>query len=142
MQTTFIKNSITAELAKSLIDCAIKAAAKISKPMVIAIVDESGILKAYCRMDGAALVSVNVAQMKAYTAVANARGEATHEMNERVKNNHMALAGMAHIPGYTLLGGGFPIKIDEVIVGAIGVSGGTAEEDMLVAREALEIILN
>ena len=55
MQSTFNKQSITADLAQTMIDAAVDKAVEISKAMVIAILDESGHLKAYRRMDGAAL---------------------------------------------------------------------------------------
>jgi len=140
MKVTFTKKSISAELAQSLIGEAIKKAEEIGKPMVIAIVDESGHLKAFYRMDGAALISIGVAQNKAYTAVANAWGHATHEIYDHIQKNPATLIGIPHISRYTIFGGGFPIKIDNEIVGGIGVSGGTAEQDMEVADAALDLL--
>jgi uncharacterized protein GlcG (DUF336 family) len=69
MAATFERPSVTTELARAMIDAAEKKAAEMGHPFVIAIVDDSGVLKAFSRMDGAALVSVQVAQDKAYTAV-------------------------------------------------------------------------
>lgn len=138
MKKIFTKNSITAEFAQKMIAAAIKKSEEIGKPMAIAILDESGNLKAFHRMDGAALVSIGVAQDKAYTAVANARGQATHEIFETIQKNPATLVGIPHIPRYIVFGGGFPIKINGEIVGGIGVSGGTAEQDMIVAKAALE----
>ncbi|MGH3184750.1 MAG: GlcG/HbpS family heme-binding protein, partial [Streptosporangiaceae bacterium] len=60
---------MTAELAKAMIEAAERKAAEMGHPFVIAIVDDSGVLKAFSRMDGAPLLSVQVAQDKAYTAV-------------------------------------------------------------------------
>lgn len=140
MKITFTKKSISAELAQSLIGEAIKKSEGIGKPMVIAIVDESGQLKAFHRMDGAALISVEVAQNRAYTAIANAWGHATHEIYDHIQKNPATLIGVPHIPRYTIFGGGFPIKVDGEIVGGIGVSGGTAEQDMEVAKAALDLL--
>ncbi len=140
MQKIVIKKSISIESAQKIIAAAIQKALEIGKPMVIAIVDESGLLKAFQRMDGAALVGIELAQNKAYTAVANAGGRATHEIYESILNNPKAVMGIPQLPRYTLSGGGFPIKIEDQIVGAIGVSGGTAEQDLEVARAALRVL--
>ena len=66
---TFERPSVTAELAKAMIEAAERKATEMGHPFVIAIVDDSGVLKAFSRMDGAALLSVQVAQDKAYSAV-------------------------------------------------------------------------
>lgn len=136
----FIKKSLCATLAQKLIIAAIERAEAIARPMVIAIVDESGQLKAFHRMDGAALLSIEVAQNKAYSAVANAWGHATHEIYEHIKKDPATLIGIPQIPRYTIFGGGFPIRIEGEIVGGIGVSGGTAAQDMDVAEAALTIL--
>lgn len=140
MQKTFIKQSITLELAQKMVEVATQKAREMAKPMVIAIVDESGLLKAFSRMDGAALVSVELAQNKAYTAVSNAAGRATHEIYEAVLNNPKAVMGVPQLPRYTASGGGFPIKIDGQTVGAIGVSGGTVDQDVEIAQAVLQLI--
>ncbi len=140
MQATFTKQSITAEQAQIMLDAAIVKAEEINKPMVIAIVDESGQLKSFRRMDGAALISIGVAQDKAYSAVANAWGHATHEFYDHIKKNPATLIGIPHIPRYMVIGGGFPIKINGEVVGGIGVSGGNADQDITVAKAALEVL--
>jgi uncharacterized protein GlcG (DUF336 family) len=140
MKNTFNKPSITAELAQALIDAAVEKATQINKPMVIAILDESGHLKAFKRMDGAALISIEVAQNKAYSALANAWGHATHEIYDHIKKNPATLLGIPHIPRYTIFGGGFPIKIDGSTIGGIGVSGGNVDQDITVAKSALTVL--
>lgn len=135
--TTFNKKSITLELAEKMLTAAAEKANEIGKPMVIAIVDESGHLKAFHRMDGAALISIDVAQNKAYSAVANAWGHATHEFYEHISKDPATLIGIPHIPRYTVFGGGFPIKIDGEVVGGIGVSGGNVKQDITVAEAGL-----
>lgn len=140
MKKTFSKKSITLDCATNIIKTGIEKALEINRPMVIAIVDESGYLKAFHRMDGAALISISVAQDKAYTAVANAWGHATHEIYEYISKSPATLVGIPQIPRYMVFGGGFPIKIDGEIVGGIGVSGGNAEQDMMVARAGLTIL--
>ena len=68
MGDTFSKASISTELAHRMIAAAEAKASELGVPMNIAVVDESGVLKAFSRMDGAALLSVQIAQDKAYTA--------------------------------------------------------------------------
>src|SRR3954447_23662421 len=72
MAQTFPKASISTEAAHQMIAAAEAKASEIGTPMVIAVVDDGGVLKAFSRMDGAALLSVQVAQDKAYTAVRSA----------------------------------------------------------------------
>lgn len=135
MTKTLTKKSIAAETAKALIAAGEVAAKELGVPMVISIVDESGILKAFSRMDGAALLSVEIATDKAYTAVSFSI--ATHEWFEFVKDDPPLLHGIIKTPRLVVFGGGYPIKIDGEIVGGIGVSGGHYEQDMKVATAAL-----
>jgi len=135
MSKTVTKKSIAAETTKALIAAGEAAAKELGVPMVISIVDESGVLKAFSRMDGAALLSVELATDKAYTAVSF--GIATHEWFEFVKNDPPLLHGIVKTPRLIVFGGGYPIKIDGEIVGGIGVSGGHYEQDMKVATAAL-----
>jgi uncharacterized protein GlcG (DUF336 family) len=135
MSRTITKTSISAETAKILIDAGEAAAREIGVPMVIAIVDEAGVLKAFSRMDGAALLSVDIAQDKAYTSVSF--GIATHEWFDFVKNDPPLLHGIVKTPRLVVFGGGYPVKVDGAVVGGIGVSGGHYEQDMKVAQAAL-----
>src|SRR5919199_5656728 len=68
MANTFANQSVSTELAHRLIEAAERHAKQMGHAFVIAILDESGVLKAFSRMDGAPLLSVQVAQDKAYTA--------------------------------------------------------------------------
>lgn len=128
---------LTLQQAKQLIEQAEAKAAEINVPMVIAIADAGGNLLACHRMDDALLVSLDIAQNKAWTAVA-------------FKLPTAALADAA-APGGSLygitttnqgrvviFGGGIPLKHGERIVGAVGVSGGSVEEDVIVATAAVE----
>lgn len=138
MSLVLQKSSITAEGADKLIAAAKAKAAEIGVPMVIAIVDEAGELKAFSRMDGAAQLSVGIAQDKAYTAISF--GMPSHQWFEFIKNDPPLLHGIVHTPRLTVFGGGYPIQIDGQIVGGIGVSGGHYEQDMKVAEAALAAI--
>jgi len=131
-EQTVQKASISAAAARTLIDAAERKAQEIGVPMVIAVCDESGILKAYSRMDGAALLSVQIAQDKAYTAVGF--GLATHEWHDFIKDDPPLLRGVANVDRLIVFGGGYPLKAGGQIIGAIGVSGGHYMQDMQVAE--------
>lgn len=136
MSDTFLRPSISTDLAHRLIAAAEAKAKQMGHPFVIAVCDESGVLKAYSRMDGAALLSVQVAQDKAYTAVGF--GLSTDGWHEFIKNDPPLAAGaVGGIDRLVVFGGGYPIKIGDAIVGAIGVSGGHYAQDMEVAKAGL-----
>jgi uncharacterized protein GlcG (DUF336 family) len=136
---TFDRPSVSAELAKAMIEAAERKADEMGHPFVIAIVDESGVLKAFSRMDGAALLSIQVAQDKAYTAVGF--GMATDQWHEFVKGDApLAMGAAPGIDRLIVFGGGYPIKIGDAIVGAIGVSGGHYTQDMEVAQAGLSVV--
>jgi uncharacterized protein GlcG (DUF336 family) len=139
MAATFDRPSVSTELAHAMIDAAERKAAEMGHPFVIAVVDDSGVLKAFSRMDGAALLSVQIAQDKAYTAAGF--GLSTDGWHEFVKDDPpLALGAAAGIDRLIVFGGGFPITIDGKIVGAIGVSGGHYTQDMDVAKAGLAVI--
>lgn len=129
------KKSISSDAAMKIIAAARKEAGAISTPMVISICDESGILKAYERMDGAALLSVGIAQDKAYTAVSF--GMPSHEWHEFIKNDPPLADGIIKTDRLVVFGGGYPIIVDDEVVGGIGVSGGHYSDDMKVALAGL-----
>jgi uncharacterized protein GlcG (DUF336 family) len=135
----FEKASVSSELAHRMIAAAESKAAALGTPMVIAVCDESGILKALSRMDGAALLSVQIAQDKAYTAVGF--GLATDEWHGFIKDDpplaHGAVGGIDRL---VIFGGGYPIKAGDTIVGAVGVSGGHYSQDMQVAEAGLAAV--
>jgi uncharacterized protein GlcG (DUF336 family) len=133
---TFPKASISTEAAHQAIAAAEAKATDIGVPMDIAIVDDSGILKAFSRMDGAALLSVQIAQDKAYTAVGF--GMPTHDWHGFLKDDPpLADGATAGIDRLVIFGGGYPITVDGQVVGAIGVSGGHYSEDRQVAEAGL-----
>ncbi len=136
MAATFERPSVTAELAKVMIEAAERKAKEMGHPFAIAIVDDSGVLKAFSRMDGAALLSVQVAQDKAYTAVGF--GMPTDAWHDFVKDDPpLAMGAAPGIERLIVFGGGYPIKIGSAVVGAIGVSGGHYSQDMEVAQAGL-----
>lgn len=135
MAGTFEKKSISSEMASKMVDAAEAKAKEMGIPMCIAICDESGNLKAFRRMDGAALLSIQVAQDKAYTAIGF--GMSTDQWHPFIKDDAPLAMGAPSIPRLIIFGGGYPIKDGEMIVGGIGVSGGHYTHDMEVAQAGL-----
>ncbi|HLI40723.1 MAG TPA: heme-binding protein [Streptosporangiaceae bacterium] len=136
MAATFDRPSVTAELAKAMIGAAEQKAAELGQPFAIAIVDDSGVLKAFSRMDGAPLLSVQVAQDKAYTAAGF--GMATDAWHDFVRDDPpLAMGAAPGIDRLIVFGGGYPIKVGDAVVGGIGVSGGHYRQDMEVAQAGL-----
>ncbi len=127
--------TIANELAARLVEGAAAKAREMQVPMCIAIVDPSGTLVQFLRMDHAPLLSVGIAQDKAYTAISF--GMATHEWFEFIKNDPPLLNGIVHTPRLVVFGGGYPVKVDGAVVGGIGVSGGHYSQDMQVAQAGL-----
>jgi uncharacterized protein GlcG (DUF336 family) len=124
---------IRLDAARSLIDRAIAAAKAGGFRMAVAIVEPSGELVAFARMDDTQYGSILVAQRKASTA-ARYRGETSELEKTVLAGRTVTLANEDSLP----IAGGLPIVVDGRIVGAIGVSGAAASEDDAVARKALE----
>ena len=138
-ENTFQKASITLETAERIIKAAEAKAQEMGKSMVIAVCDEDGVLKAFRRMDGAALLSVQIAQDKAYTAISFG-GLSTDGWYDFIKNDPPLLHGIVKTDRLVVFGGGYAIKTEEGIIGGIGVSGGHYSEDMKVAQAGLEAL--
>ncbi|MGH3876559.1 MAG: GlcG/HbpS family heme-binding protein [Actinophytocola sp.] len=137
MNAVVTKPSISQDAAASMMLAAVAKARELSIAQAVAVLDDSGVLKAFVRMDGAALVAVDVAQRKAFTAL---YGLPSHALFDAIKGDPALLTSMPLVPRFTMIGGGFPITVDDVIVGAIGVSGGTVDQDIECARAALHAL--
>lgn len=123
---------ISLAAAETLIDRAVVAARASGHRMAIAVVEPSGELVAFARMDDTQYGSIRVAQRKAWTAARYRLATAT--MEERtLAGRIVTLANDDSLP----IAGGIPIVVDGHIVGAIGVSGASATEDTAVATAAL-----
>ncbi|MGP4082561.1 GlcG/HbpS family heme-binding protein [Pseudalkalibacillus sp. R45] len=125
------------ELAKKLIESAEMEAKKIGVPMVISIVDEGGNFIACHRMDDALLVSVELAQNKAWTSVALKMP--TSDLAQ-IAANEKELYGIntTNNGRVVIFGGGIPLYKNGQIIGSVGVSGGSVEEDVRVAQCAVD----
>ena len=122
--------------AQKLIKGAKRKAKRIDVPMCIAVAYESGNLIAFERMDGAKILSVGLSADKAFTAAISKRP--THEYNEICQPGNLAYGIHTSSGGrFSIVGGGFPVVIRNTVVGAIGLSGGTVEQDMECAKAAV-----
>ena len=138
MSKTFEKHAITAEFAQVLIEAAVAKATELKVPQCVAVVDDGGNLKAFVRMDGAALIPIEIAQSKAYTALF---GFPTHDFFNFIKGDPSLLAGIPTLARMAAWGGGFPINVNGEVVGAIGLSGApTVKNDIDCAKAALALI--
>jgi uncharacterized protein GlcG (DUF336 family) len=127
--------------ARKLLEGARDKAASIGVPMCIAIADESGNLIAFERMDGGKITSITIAIDKAFTA-GGAR-KATHEYGTASQPGAPAYGIASAIGGRLMVvGGGLPVIVDGAVVGAIGVSSGTPQQDLEVAQAAVERFLS
>lgn len=108
-------------------------------PSSIVIVDESGVIKSMLRMDGAPLLSVDIAREKAYTGAGF--GMPTHEVFNFVKTDEQLLTGLPLVNNLSVVGGGFPIVVDGALAGGIGCSGGHYTQDMEIAQAALAAVV-
>ncbi len=124
------------EAAQSLVDRAVEAGRARGFRLAIAVVEPSGELVAFGRMDDVQYGSINVAQDKARSA-ARFRGSSA-AAEERLAAGRIALLA---IDGIVPVAGGVPIGVDGRVVGAIGVSGASSAQDDEVARAAIAAVL-
>ena len=130
-------SEITDALADELLGKARATAADLGAPFCIAIVDAGAHLKAFLRMDGAIGGAIEIAQRKARTS-------ALFPMESgdfgRLISDEKLLGMELSNGGLAAFHGGVPLFRDGQLIGAIGVSGGTAEQDRTVARSAASLL--
>jgi uncharacterized protein GlcG (DUF336 family) len=138
MANLVTKHSVSSELAQKMVDAAVAKARELGVAENVAILDDGGNLKAFGRMDGAAALAIGIAQNKAYTALF---GVSTQDLFNFMQSDPSLLAGMPTIPRLAAWGGGFPIKVNGEVVGAIGVSGAPlVQNDVDCASAALALV--
>jgi glc operon protein GlcG len=125
-------SKLTHSGALRVLNAAIEAATAIGVPQCVAIVDEGCNLLAFVRMDGARVLSIESATRKAMTAATT--GQPTGNLPfERAMALAEATSGRV-----TNLPGGLPLLVDSETVGGIGVGSGTGDQDLEVAKAAVE----
>src|SRR5580698_6471180 len=129
------KHSISSELARKMVDEAVAKARELGVTENVTILDDGGNLKAFSRMDGAPIPTIEIAQNKAYTALF---GVSTQDFFNFIQGDPSLLAGIPTLSRVAAYGGGLPVQVDGEIVGAIGVSGApTVQNDIDCAKAGL-----
>lgn len=130
--------TITAEAAAAAVQAAVAHAAALGIRVNAAVADPAGVLMAFLRMPGAFVPSVGIAIDKAYTAAGF--GFPTSQWLEAIGGDEALRLGLPQRPRLVVFGGGLPIREGGVLIGGIGVSGGSAEQDEACARAGLQAI--
>ena len=139
MQTSTLSTDLNAETATAMVDAAIQKSIELGVKMNIAIVDAGANLKAFHRMDGAWLGSVDIACKKAKTArffdmPTGSIGDISQPGGPLYNIEH-SNGGLISFPG------GLPLTNDQgTVIGAIGVSGSTVENDHIVAQSGIDAV--
>lgn len=118
--------------AQPVIDAAIAKAEDIGQPMNIAVVDDGGHLVAFARMDGAIKASIDISIRKARTSIL--MNLPTSALMDLVQPGAELFGLEQTSGGLVVFGGGVLLTVDDVVVGAIGVSAGSVEQDVSVAE--------
>ena len=129
--------TVSLDVAKEVIAAAERRATAIDTPMVITVANSEGNLVAQHRMDDAWLASIDISRNKAYTAAALTMP--THDLAEPSQPGG-SLYGLQNTNQgrIVVFGGGYPLKRDGDVVGAIGVSGGAVDQDVDVASAGVD----
>lgn len=134
-QTLTYGAPVSLDAAKKIAAAAVAEAKKNNFTMVISIVDSSGTLTYLEKIDGTQIASVQVAIGKAVTA--NNFKRPTKALEDAVAGGRNVLLSL---PDAVIIEGGIPIIVEGKIIGAIGVSGGTSQQDAQVAEAGLAIL--
>ena len=131
-----VEATLTLEEAQGISNRARAKAASLGVFVSVAVVDSSGVVVLVERMNGAGILSPDIAKAKAFTVVAF-RGRPTQVLGELFKNYPETFTGVSAIHPIVGGGGGMPISKSGRVVGAVGISGAKAEEDQKCAEAAV-----
>jgi len=133
MSDTVSARSISLSAAQRVLDAALGACAAMGTKMCVSICDPAGDPVLAARMDGAPRLSARIAADKAWS-VASFNGMPTHAWWGAIKDEPSLVHGITHQPRLIVFGGGVALTVDGEVVGAIGVSGGSADQDRQIAE--------
>jgi uncharacterized protein GlcG (DUF336 family) len=131
-ELSYTKPTITLAAALRVVEGCVQSATAMGKPMSIAVVDSSGLLKAFADMDGAPPLAERVARQKAWSAAG--WNMPTMDWLKFMGDDPILVEGIPRIPGLTVLGGGVPLRAGSTLIGGVGVSGSHYTEDEQVAQ--------
>jgi uncharacterized protein GlcG (DUF336 family) len=133
--------TLSARASRRIVGAAVAEAERGSVSVTAVTVDESGVMKEMCRMDGAPLVSVQTAINKAYAAAAI--GMPPDEFYAAIEADGAAVAEFGTRPGLALIAGGIPVVIDGQVAGGLGIAGAmTGAEDRRIAEAAVSVLIS
>ena len=130
--------TITSAAALHAVQAAVADAASRGVAVVACVVDPGGALVACLRADGAFAASVDIARDKAWTAAIF--GASTDDLCKALSQREVVREGLALRPGVVLFGGGAPLRQNGNIIGGIGVSGGSEDDDRAGAAAGLRAL--
>ncbi|WP_250673605.1 heme-binding protein [Paraclostridium ghonii] len=128
---------LSLDIVKEMAKAAEQKAQEMNVPVIFAAVDSGANLMLMHRMEEAFITSIDIAINKAYTAACLKQG--SHNIAQCVQPGQ-SLYGLQLTNNCKIVpfGGGLPVIVDGKVVGAVGVSGGTVEEDMTIAQAAID----
>ncbi len=138
LQTSEACPKLTLSDSHRIIAAGIRRATEIGVPMVLSVADEHGQIIQTCRMDDARPISSQLAPYKAYTAAAVR--VPTHELASLSQPGQPLYHIDANLDKFTVSGGGFPILWLGKVIGGVGASGGSVEQDIDVAQAMLAAV--
>ncbi len=125
--------------ARELADAAIAAAEARGMRIHVTVVDATGNVLVYQRMDGAPLPAREFSEKKAFTAISY--GRPTSAWRQRLADHPHLATGLSQHPRVAMIGGGLCVTLNDQRVGAIGIAGGSEDDDEAVAAAALQRFL-
>ncbi len=138
MVKSISKKNISMEAASTAVLAAAEKAKELGIGINVSVVDSSAVEIAFLRMNNSFLPSSAIAKDKAYTSAGF--GFPTMQWKEILEGNVQLQAGIVERPRVVTFGGGLPIFDGEELIGAIGVSGGSEEQDIECAQAGLDAI--
>nr|WP_222844548.1 heme-binding protein [Saccharomonospora sp. CUA-673] len=129
---------LTMDDARQVLDAALAKALEIGQPMNVAVVDAGAHLVTFARQDGAILASIDIATRKARTAALMRM--TTAQVGEAAQPGAPLYGIEGTNGGLVVFGGGIPLTRDGEVVGAIGVSAGSVEQDTEVAEAGVSAL--
>jgi uncharacterized protein GlcG (DUF336 family) len=135
MSHVFSSNQISYAAASVMVAAAVKQANSAGIAAVITVIDKQGSVKAMANMDGAMHLAIAASKAKAYTAL---MGLGSGDLAAAMKEQLSELNSLTSFDNIVALGGGLPIFIGNELVGAIGVGGGSQDQDVLCAQTAVD----
>lgn len=133
----FTVHKVSSDEALRMIQKSVEEANKINKAIAIAVAGPEGELLAFLRMDGANPASAQIAQSKAYTSARDCKSSRAQGEFMRNENREQAYWTDKRITGF---GGGLPVYHEGKVIGAIGISGLSEEEDERIAAAAIKFV--